>query len=179
MSFNDWESLFSFFFFCFIAMMGTAKAGLDFYEIYLGKQLLIKRYVNQPLRLENLSLQNAKAGEYLSIHYYQCNAPGGNAVNRSIAIKDDQGAIIKEWKFADVKGPNNAMIIPLKELLQWQRKSNSPTLSLFYNADGRKGGETLAYLPSGSNAVSRRQSQLQPAQTLMASLLFLRVSCFN
>ncbi len=161
------------------AFTTCARAGLDFYEIYLGKQLLMKRYVNQPLSLSQLPLSNAKSGDQLVIHYYQCNMPDKLGVNRSIAIKDDNGAILKEWKFANAKGTNTGMAILVNELLQWQKKSNGRALSLFYNADGRRAGETLALLATGKEAVSYLPEKAKPAQSDIARLLFLALSLYR
>src|SRR6185312_6574494 len=70
--------------FCITAFMGTAKAGLDYYELYIGKKLILKRALNQPLNLENLPISQANSNEQLIIYYYQCNAPDKLAGNRVI-----------------------------------------------------------------------------------------------
>src|SRR5215467_4402785 len=96
--------------FCLTAFIGTAKAGLDHYEIYIGKKLIFKRALNQPLNLENLPISQENSNEQLIIYYYQCNAPDKLASNRIITLKDAGGNTIKEWKFADAKGSNTGMV---------------------------------------------------------------------
>src|SRR6476620_2075886 len=93
--------------FSFIAFAGTAKAGLDYYSIYIGKKLAFTRYVNKPLSLENLPISQADLNEELVIQYYQCNMPDKIGKNRSLSLKDKSGKVIKEWKFADAKDGNS------------------------------------------------------------------------
>jgi hypothetical protein len=132
--------------------IGTARAGLDYYEIFIGKKLILKRAVNQPLSLENLPVTQANINEQLIIYYYQCNAPDKLASNRIITLKDASGNKIKEWKFADAKGSNAAMIIPVKDLLQLQ-KANKNSLALFYTAEGKAREEKLVSVAAGDKTV--------------------------
>ena len=134
------------------AFVGIANAGLDRYEIYIGKKLILKRAVNQPLNLENLPISQANSNEQLIIYYYQCNAPDKMASNRVITLQDAQGNKIKEWKFADAKGANTGMIIPVKELLQLQKTGKS-SFALFYSAEGKAQREKLASVASVSKTV--------------------------
>lgn len=145
--------------FCLTVFMDTAKAGLDYYEIYLGKKMLFQRYVNKPLSLESLPLSGANTNDQLVIHYYQCNAPGKLGTKRVITLKDDSGKTIKEWKFADAQASNAGMEIPVKELLQLEKTSKGKLLALFYTAEGRPEGEKLASLPASSKAVTYMYDQ--------------------
>lgn len=138
--------------FCLTAFTGTVQAGLDHYEIYIGKKLVFKRALNQPLNLENLPITQANSNEQLIIYYYQCNAPDRLGSNRVITLQDASGNKIKEWKFADAKGSNAGMSIPVKELLQLQ-KSSKNALALFYSAEGRAERQKLASVAAGSKAV--------------------------
>jgi len=138
--------------FCLTAFISTAKAGLDYYEIYVGKKLIFKRALNQPLNLENLPVNQANSNEDLIIYYYQCNAPDKLASSRIIMLKDASGNTIKEWKFADAKGSNTGMVIPVKELLQLQKTSKN-SLTLFYSAEGKGQDEKLVSIAAGSKTV--------------------------
>jgi hypothetical protein len=132
--------------------MGTAKAGLDYYELFIGKKLILKRALNQPLNLENLPISQANSNEQLIIYYYQCNAPDKLAGNRVITLKDANGNKIREWKFADAKGSNTGMSISIKELLQLQ-KANKNSLALFYSAEGKTKEEKLVSVATGNKTV--------------------------
>ena len=138
--------------FCITAFMGTAKAGLDYYELYIGKKLILKRALNQPLNLESLPISQANANEQLIIYYYQCNAPDKLASHRVITLKDANGNKIKEWKFDDAKGSNTGMSISIKELLQLQ-KANKNSLALFYTAEGKTRDEKLVSVAAGNKTV--------------------------
>jgi hypothetical protein len=138
--------------FCMTVFIGTARAGLDYYEIFIGKKLIFKRALNQPLKLESLPINQANSNEQLIIYYYQCNAPDKLASNRIITLKDASGNKIKEWKFADAKGSNAAMIIPVKELLQLQKAGKS-SLALFYSAEGKTREEKLVSVAAGNKTV--------------------------
>jgi hypothetical protein len=133
-----------FLFIALTAFMSSAKAGLDYYRIFLGKKLIYERYVNKPLDLQSLPFSAADANEMLTVYYFQCNAPNKTGSNRSITLKDDNGNTIKQWSFADAQGTNTAMTIPVKELLQLQKENKNRALSLYYGAEGRNGGEKLA-----------------------------------
>src|SRR5687767_13701609 len=75
----------------------TAKAGGESFEIYLNNKLILRQAVSQPFTLQSLSLDNANKDYQLLIYYHHCGDVGKG---RSIAIRDDKGTIIKEWKFA-------------------------------------------------------------------------------
>ena len=57
---------------------------------------------------------------------------GQTGKGRSIAIKDDKGKIVKEWKFANATGSNESMVIPAKELLQLAKTNSKTHLTLYY-----------------------------------------------
>ncbi len=135
---------------CFSAF--KAKAGLDSYEIYLNNKLLVKQHVNQPLSLDNLGLDASNINDRLIIYYDQCTAPNKLGKSRSILVRDSQGNTIKKWSFADAKEGRSGMVIPVKELLQLEKKSVSK-LSLFYTAEGH-GGQLLANFQVGSKSTT-------------------------
>lgn len=151
----------------------TAKAGLDYYSIYIGKKLAFTRSVNQPLSLENLPISQADLDEQLVIQYYQCNTPDKTGKNRSISLKDKNGKVIKEWKFADASSGNTAMSIPLKELEQAAKSSKDQSLSLYYAATGKSKEEQIAFVSGGSKAIGN----LQQKQWLPASFAFIKEDC--
>src|SRR3954451_24524347 len=105
-----------FVFIALTAFMSSAKAGLDYYRIFVGKKLIYERYVNKPLDLQSLPISATDANEMLTVYYFQCNALNKTGNNRSIALKDDNGNTVKQWSFADAQGTNTAMTIPVKEL---------------------------------------------------------------
>jgi hypothetical protein len=59
---------------------------------------------------------------------------------------------VKEWKFANAKGADKGMAIPVKELLQLQKTGNN-SLALFYSAEGREKGEKIAMVTGRNKTV--------------------------
>lgn len=121
----------------------TARAGLDSYEIYLNSRLILQQYVNQPLNLRNLRLENAAAGDQLVIIYRHCNLKGAGTA-RSITLKDENDKVLKKWEFANSAGSDESMVIPVSELLSLKKGNNN--LSIHYSAREHPGGEMLARL---------------------------------
>src|SRR3954463_5848620 len=143
-----------FVFIALTAFMSSAKAGLDYYRIFLGKKLIYERYVNKPLDLQSLPISTSDANETLTVYYFQCNAPNKTGSSRSIALKDDNGNILKQWSFTNAQGDNTGMAIPVKELLQLQKANKSRALALYYTAEGHTEGEKLASIQSASKDVT-------------------------
>jgi hypothetical protein len=136
------------------SFINSAKAGLDYYSIFLGKKLIYERYLNKPLSLQSLLISTAEANETLTIYYYQCQAPNKTGSNRSILLKDENGNIVKQWSFANAQNNSSGMAIPVKELLQLQKANKSRSLALYYTANDRTQGEKLAFLQSASKEVA-------------------------
>jgi len=123
-----------------------ATTGVDRYEIYLNNKLLFSQtLLDKPLNLYNLKLNEANANDQITIRYTQCNAPEkGVGRGRSISLRDNNGNIVKEWKFKDEL--SNEMTIPVNELLKYQDRGGE--LTLYYAAEGLSKGQKLASLQS-------------------------------
>jgi len=148
-----------FVFIALTAFMSSAKAGLDYYRIFLGKKLIYERYVNKPLDLQSLPISASDVNEILTVYYFQCNAPNKTGSSRSIALKDDNGNTIKQWSFSDAQGNDNGMAIPVKELLQLQKANKSHALALYYTAEGRTDGQKLASIQQASKDATYLQQE--------------------
>ena len=119
----------------------TALAGgVDRYEIYLNNKLLLKQSVNQPLSLQSLQLNKSNAKDELVIYYYHCGQTGKG---RKIAIRDEKGNVVKEWKFANASGSNTGMTIAVKDLLQLEKNYANDHLSIFYTSELLQQGRML------------------------------------
>jgi len=121
----------------------TAKAGTDVFEIYLNNKLILRQAVNQSFTLQSLQLNKANKNDQLIIFYNHCGVIGKN---RSIAIKDDKGNTIKEWKFADATGTDKGMTIPVSELLQLEKNYSHGGFNLFYSSQQLPQGRALSAL---------------------------------
>ena len=132
-----------------VTLTGVAKAGGDSYTIYLNSKLVMKQYVTQPLSLASLPLDNANGADMLVVYYSHCGTVGKG---RSVSVKDEHGALLKEWKFADVAGKDNGMAIPVKDLQQLQKQHAH--ISLYYAAQQLPGGRLLTALNSRGHATA-------------------------
>ncbi|MEX6687255.1 hypothetical protein QTN47_07100 [Danxiaibacter flavus] len=110
-------------FFC-----ATALAGLDSYKIYLNGKLLVSQAANQSTI--TLPLEEAKSGDMLVVYYTHCH--GELAKDRSLVLKDASGNVIKEWKFGNANSATSSMSIPVKDILEVQKKNTH--LQLYYAA---------------------------------------------
>jgi len=130
---------------CLTVFTLTAKAGRDSYEIYLNNKLLLKQTVDQSFSLKSLHLDPSNSNDQLVIHYSQCGVIGKG---RSIAVKDEKGRILKEWKFSDAPtGTNASMVISVKELLQLAKDNANGSLRCYYTSEERSKGQVLASFP--------------------------------
>ncbi len=149
--------LFAVFSFLLCSTAFTARAGLDSYEIYLNNKLILKQYVNQPLRLESLGLNASNSNDKLVIYYDQCNAPDKIGKGRTISVIDAKGNTIQKWNFANAKKGKTGMVIVVKELLALEKKSPLAKLSLYYAAEGSTPGQLLAHFHFASKGVATKR----------------------
>jgi len=137
-----------------LLLSNSAKAGLDSYEIYLNNKLLVKRTLLEPLDMQALQLNQAGPKDQLVIYYSQCNAVNRIGRSRSIVAKDENGNLLKEWKFPDAKGDQTSMNIPVSELIDLEKKYPGKSLTLYYVAQGRPAGQMLASFDLGKKNLS-------------------------
>jgi hypothetical protein len=116
----------------------TENRGVDVFEIYLNNKLLLQQAANKPFTLQSLQLNKSNINDELVIYYNHC---GESGKHRSIAIRDDKGNTIKEWKFADASEVRSAMRIPVKELLQLDKTIAHNGFTIFYSAQQLPKGE--------------------------------------
>lgn len=105
-------------------------AGGDTYTIYLNDKQILKQFVGLPSSgLLTLPLENANPNDKLIIKYSHCGVAGKG---RNIVVKNEQNQILKEWKFAD--GPDMAMTISVKDILDLQKKNPDARLNIHYSS---------------------------------------------
>lgn len=141
--------------FCFAAFSFTAKAGGEGYSIYLNGKLMLSQNLAKPeANLAKLQFAKANYNDELVVYYYHC---GQNGKGRSIALKDDKGKILKEWKFADGAGNTAPMKISVKELMDLQKKNPNASLALYYSSSQIPNGRMLAGLkPADKNTAMNK-----------------------
>lgn len=122
---------------CLSVFSIQAKAGGDYFKVYLNNKLIHEQYMGQPFSLTQLQLDKANINDKLVFHYSHCGQIGNG---RKITVKDAKGNVIKEWKFEDVSGKHSGMIIPVKELLQLKQDD----LQFVYTARELPKGQLMA-----------------------------------
>lgn len=140
------------------ALMQPVIAGGDSYRIYLNNKLILQQYVTRSLDLKDLPLSEANANDKLVIYYNHCGATGRS---RSIAVKNESGVVLKEWKFPDahvkeggmnIPAGDEGMTIPVKEILALQAKNHE--LSLYYSSQQLPAGHLLTRVNKVSKPVA-------------------------
>ena len=145
-----------------------AIAGGDSYQIYLNNKLILKQYVTRPLNIKSLQLDKANSNDQLVIFYSHCGQTGKG---RSIAIKDDNGKILKEWKFANATGSNESMVIPAKELLQLAKNNIKTHLTLYYTAQELPKGRMLTSVDLGKSSLTFNHPKLKTGSAWATALV--------
>lgn len=119
----------------------TARDGGESFEIFLNNKLLVRQHVTQSFSLQNLNLTQANANDKLVIYYNHCGMPGKA---RTIAIKDAAGNVLKKYTFGDAANAKEGMTIPVKELLDLEKKNKGVHLAIHYTAKELPKGLTLS-----------------------------------
>ncbi len=159
---------------------GKAKAGLDSYEIYLNEKLILKQYVNEPLKLARLQLTEANINDRIIINYSQCNMPDKIGKGRSISVKDANGKTIKEWKFTNASGTSAGMTIPVQELLALNKEAaKGKELTLFYAAEGLRPGQMLAHFQLANKSVSKLKKETVYREDFLLAASFPFINRFS
>jgi hypothetical protein len=122
---------------CLSVFSIQAKAGGDYFKVYLNNKLIHEQYMTQPFSLKQLQLDKANINDQLVFHYSHCGQIGNG---RKIAVKDAKGNVIKEWKFEDVSSKHSGMIVPVKEVLQLKQDD----LQFVYTARELPKGQLMA-----------------------------------
>lgn len=118
-------------------------AGGEYYEVYLNDKLLIQQGITgKEIQLKNIPLANANPNDKITIIYRMCH--NENSTGRRISIKDDNGNMLKEWKFADRTDEKNSMTILVKDLIALNKKGVA--LNVEYSSAQLTEGRTLVAL---------------------------------
>lgn len=152
---------------CLSVFSIQAKAGGDYFKVYLNNKLIHEQHVSQPFSLKQLQLDKANINDQLVFHYSHCGQIGNG---RKIAVKDAKGNVIKEWKFEDVSGKHSGMIIPVKELLQLKQDD----LQFVYTAKELPKGQLMAAIRVTDKSTSYRPASQHYMGRWLMAILFSR-----
>ena len=125
----------------------SKNKGGEGFEIYLNSKLVLQQFGNSMNTLKSISLDKSESGSQLSVKYFHCGRPGKN---RTIAIKDANNKLLKEWHYPDVSAASIsvnelAMNFKVSDVLGLQ-KNGASNLSLYYSSSELPKGRLLATL---------------------------------
>jgi len=125
--------------FVFIFGQSFFHKGGDYFKVLLNGKMVAEQYLTHPAAIKSLSLNNANQNDRLAFYYSHCGKLG---TNRAIALKNDHGNVLKEWKFSDARLPE--MQISVKEVLK--ASSNLNSTSVYYISNEIPNGKLLINL---------------------------------
>lgn len=117
-----------------------APLGGEGYHILINNKLIMEHY-GSDLNMKKLDLQQYPADAKITIRYFHCGKLGKN---RTVTLKDENGNIVKEWKYADAAEINSGVTCTVKEIQALQK--NHQQLSLYYASTELPKGRMLAKL---------------------------------
>ena len=128
-------------------------AGGEGFEIFVNNKAVIQQFGNNLNEVKNLKLDNQSANAQLTVKYYHCGKPG---TNRTIAIRDGQNKLLKEWHFGDAATTSPLMNFNVKEVLSLT-KANESELRLYYASGELPNGRLLTTIVVENNSVARNR----------------------
>jgi hypothetical protein len=133
-------------------LLSFSGIGGEGYTIRMGDRLLLEQHVTLKSAVPNFSLYQRDAGKALFIYYSHCGQIG---VSRSIAIKDGQNRVLKEWKYADAVSGNAPMVCKVKDILALGGEAGG-SVQLVYSSKEIPSGKVLANVALSMDGVARR-----------------------
>lgn len=124
----------------------SAFAGGEHFQVYLNNKLVMVKHVSEPISVMNL-LDKMGSSDEITIHYSHCGTRGKN---RRIALRNEKGAVVKEWTFSDAK---EGMVISANEIAAFQKQFGRLTLT-YASAELPKGRALASLNGTGKSFAS-------------------------
>lgn len=122
--------------------------GGDYFKVLLNGMMVAEQYLTKPVALKTLSLNAANRNDKLTVYYSHCGRTGSS---RTIILKNEEGKVLKQWKFADA--PSQEMQVPVSEVLN--APSGSSTVSLYYSSKEIPSGKQIIAFNLPATALRR------------------------
>lgn len=123
----------------------SSYRGGDSFSIFLNNKLVFEQHVHAKEGVKSFELGKANYNDQLSVYYSHCGKPGKG---RSIAIKDENNKLLKEWHFGDASNTKSSMSCKVGDILDLQ-KNKQGKLQLFYSSKELPQGHLLAAIIVG------------------------------
>ena len=126
----------------------TSKFGGEGFEISLNGIVLLQQFGKDLNTVKILKLNNVSASDKLTIRYYHCGRIGKN---RTLAIKDGQDKLIKEWGFKDAQTTIRDMSCSVNDFFLLAKNGNH-TFNIYYSSSELPAGRMLTKVIFGNNS---------------------------
>ena len=130
----------------------SSPMGGDVFQIYLNNKMVLQEFVHNSKGVKSLNLDNASLNDQISVHYSHCGTIGKS---RHIALKNDDGKVLKQWNFADADGKVAGMTISVKDVVSVQKANGGNSVELYYSAKELPRGMQLASINMGALAKAK------------------------
>ncbi len=124
--------------------------GGDVFKIYVNKKLVVEQFVHKNEAVKILQLDQGNYNDEVEVHYSHCGISGKG---RSIAIKDGQNRLLKEWNYPDLA--KSGMSFKVKDILSLQ-KNKVGTLHLYYSSKELPAGRLLTAINASNDNNAKR-----------------------
>ena len=125
--------------------------GGEGFEVYLNNKLVLQQFGEKMNVVKTLQLDQSESNGQLAIRYYHCGQPGRS---RTVTIKDENNAVLKEWKFGDTKDVAAKLCCNVKDILSLPKLRTGKKVQLYYTSTQLPKGRLLAMLTTANkNAV--------------------------
>jgi hypothetical protein len=136
----------------FIAAFISPLGG-EGYEIYIDKKLVIQQFGQQMKQVKKLQLSADQVKSELNVKFYHCGMAGKSRV---LEVRTPDKQVLKQWQFANDEAKNFTITVPVKEILDLQKKAGTATLQLLYSSREAPDGRLLAAIVMQSNSVAAK-----------------------
>ena len=136
----------------FVASFISPKGG-EGYEIYIDNKLVIQQFGQQMKQVKNLQLNSSQIKSELNVKFFHCGMAGKS---RILELRTPDKQVLKQWQFANEEAKNFAITVPVKEILDLQKKSGAGTLHLFYSSKEAPDGRLLAGIVTSDKSVASK-----------------------
>ncbi len=136
---------------CMVAFV--SPAGGEGYEIYLDNKLIIQQFGKQMKEVKNLQLNSSHIKSELGIKFYHCGMAGKS---RTLELKINDKQIVKKWQFANSSDNHYIITVPVKEIINLEKKSATGTFDLYYASKEAPQGRKLAEIILTDRATAKR-----------------------
>ncbi|HLF46586.1 MAG TPA: hypothetical protein VI548_09185 [Chitinophagaceae bacterium] len=122
--------------------------GGDSFTIHLNDKLIVKQYLYGDKTIKSIELNQRNYNDELRISYSHCGTTGKD---RTLAIKDQKGKVLKQWNFSD----NNAtMTCKVKDILGLEKENTA--LRIFYSSAEMPRGHVLASIVTDNRSTAKK-----------------------